>query len=130
MVHTAPVFDVTRKVTYKNLELWYKELQEYCKGIPCFVVANKIDVDYKVTSKTFNFASKRRLPFQFVSASDGTNVVKVFHAAIMAGLQQKDAPPDDYFSEVMNLLNDTPLKDDDESKGEEEDPKKSEEEDE
>jgi hypothetical protein len=32
-------------------------------------------VDYKVTSKSFNFAAKRRLPFQFVSASDGTNVV-------------------------------------------------------
>jgi GTPase SAR1 family protein len=26
------VFDVTRKVTYKNLETWYDELQEHCKG--------------------------------------------------------------------------------------------------
>lgn len=103
------VFDVTRKVTYKNLDHWYNELQEYCKGIPCFVVANKIDVDYKVTSKSFNFAAKRRLPFQFVSASDGTNVVKVFQAAIMAGKQWKDAPPEDYFSEVMALLGDTAL---------------------
>lgn len=42
------VFDVTRKVTYKNLEKWYAELQEHCKGIPTIVVANKIDVDYKV----------------------------------------------------------------------------------
>ena len=75
------VFDVTRKLTYKNLERcatslplrgsspfrsrfrklttplvqtqtsrWYQELQEYCEGIPTFVVANKIDVDYKVTA--------------------------------------------------------------------------------
>lgn len=46
------------------------------------------------------------MPFQFVSASDGTNVVKVFQAAIMAGKQHKDSPPDDYFSEVMALLGD------------------------
>lgn len=110
------VFDVTRKVTYKNLEHWFEELQEYCKGIPCFVVANKIDVDYKVTSKSFNFAAKRRLPFQFVSASDGTNVVKVFQAAIMAGKQWKDSPPDDYFSEVMALLGETGLGETDENK--------------
>lgn len=42
------VFDVTRKVTYKNLEKWYDELQDNCKGIPTLVVANKIDIDYKV----------------------------------------------------------------------------------
>ena len=36
------------QVTYKNLETWYEELQENCKGIPTIVVANKIDIDYKV----------------------------------------------------------------------------------
>eukprot|EP00976_Prorocentrum_cordatum_P056326 1136378-Prorocentrum_minimum.AAC.1 len=66
-------------------------------------------VDYKVTSKSFNFAAKRRLPFQFVSASDGTNVVQVFHSAMQAGKQWKDAPPEDYFSEVMSLLSDVSL---------------------
>lgn len=45
------VFDVTRKVTYKNLETWYDELQEHCKGIPTLVVANKIDIDYKVRGR-------------------------------------------------------------------------------
>jgi GTPase SAR1 family protein len=48
----------TPQVTYKNLEQWYEELQEHCKGIPTIVIANKIDVDYKVTSKSFNFAAK------------------------------------------------------------------------
>lgn len=42
------VFDVTRKVTYKNLERWYNELQQHCAGVPTLVVANKIDVDYQV----------------------------------------------------------------------------------
>lgn len=96
------VFDVQRKITYKNLANWYKELREYRPEIPCCVVANKIDgasdrpnayvarasdnkgcklvffaVDLKVTQRSFNFGKKQGLPFYFVSAADGTNVVKV-----------------------------------------------------
>nr|AME21654.1 RABL2 [Gefionella okellyi] len=106
------VFDVTRKVTYKNLSNWYKELQEYRKGIPVIVVANKIDVDYRVTQKTFNFAVKHGMPFFFASASDGTNVVKMFQEAIRMGLQYKENPPDaatDFIGSVMSLLDEGPL---------------------
>ena len=39
--------------------------------------ATQIDADPSVTGKTFAFASQRDLPFYFVSASDGTNVVRV-----------------------------------------------------
>lgn len=98
------VFDVTRKITYKNLDKWYDELQMHAKGVPTIVVANKIDVDYKVTSKSFNFAAKRKLPFFFVSASDGTNVVKIFNMAILAGMKWKAAPKDDFYQEVLDLL--------------------------
>jgi hypothetical protein len=42
------VFDVTRKLTYKNLDTWYEELQHHAPGIPTLVVANKIDIDYQV----------------------------------------------------------------------------------
>eukprot|EP00798_Chlamydomonas_sp_ICE-L_P019430 gene19430-26088_t len=133
------VFDVTRKLTYKNLETWYDELQHNCKGLPTIVVANKIDVDYKnletwfdelqhnckglptivvaskidvdykVTSKSFNFAAKRKLPFFFVSASDGTNVVKIFQMAIMAGIKWKSGPKEDFYQEVLDLLGDISL---------------------
>jgi Rab-like protein 2 len=71
------VFDVTRKVTYTNLAEWYKELRVYCENIPVICVANKIDVDENVTKKAFAFPKKHNLPFYFVSAADGTNVVKV-----------------------------------------------------
>ena len=37
------MFDCTRKITYKNLPKWLKELREYRPEIPCFCVANKID---------------------------------------------------------------------------------------
>ena len=36
-----------------------------------------LSVDYKITQKNFNFANKHNLPFYYVSAADGTNVVKV-----------------------------------------------------
>ena len=45
---STSLFSSHIQVTYKNLETWYAELQEHCKGIPTIVVANKIDVDYKV----------------------------------------------------------------------------------
>merc|ERR1712019_274564 len=45
-------FDVTRKVTYKNLETWYKELRHYCPDIPVIVVANKVDADIKLAIKS------------------------------------------------------------------------------
>ena len=37
------VFDVQRKITYRNLSTWYTELREFRPEIPCIVVANKID---------------------------------------------------------------------------------------
>lgn len=91
------------------MDTWYTELQQNCKGIPTIVVANKIDVDYRVTSKSFNFASKNKLPFFFVSASDGTNVVKIFRMAIMAGMKWKETPKDDFYQEVLDLLGEVGL---------------------
>lgn len=40
-------------------------------------------VDYNVTKKSFNFSKKYHLPFYFVSASDGTNVVKVCYDGLI-----------------------------------------------
>lgn len=39
----SQVFDVTRKITYKNLPHWYKEMRQHRPDIPCVLVANKID---------------------------------------------------------------------------------------
>lgn len=40
------VFDSSRKITYKNLPNWLKELREYRPEIPCLCAANKIDGEY------------------------------------------------------------------------------------
>jgi hypothetical protein len=42
----------------------------------------------QVTQKSFKFAEKHGCPFFFVSASDGTNVVRIFNEAILQGAQQ------------------------------------------
>lgn len=99
-------FDVTRKVTYKNLDRWYKEMRQHCPDIPCICVANKIDVEPSMAKKRFNFAVNHQLPFYFVSASDGTNVVRVFKEAINLAIKNKEQPPDEVMAEIWALLRD------------------------
>lgn len=100
------VFDVTRKVTYTNLVAWYKELRQFCPNIPCICIANKIDVDYAVTSKAFAFPEKHGLPFFFVSAADGTNVVAIFQEAVRLAWAYKTRGDKDFLSEVLELIDD------------------------
>ncbi|XP_003905823.1 rab-like protein 2B isoform X1 [Papio anubis] len=100
------VFDVQRKVTYKNLSTWYMELREFRPEIPCIVVANKIDADINATQKSFNFAKKFSLPLYFVSAADGTNVVKLFNDAIRLAVSYKQNSQDfmdEIFQELENF---------------------------
>ncbi|XP_023077959.1 rab-like protein 2B isoform X9 [Piliocolobus tephrosceles] len=100
------VFDVQRKVTYKNLSTWYMELREFRPEIPCIVVANKIDADINATQKSFHFAKKFSLPLYFVSAADGTNVVKLFNDAIRLAVSYKQNSQDfmdEIFQELENF---------------------------
>ena len=97
---------MTRKATYTNLVAWYTELRQYCPHIPCIVVANKIDVDYAVTSKAFAFPQKHGLPFHFVSAADGTNVVAIFKEAAQLAWSYKTKGEKDFVEEVLELIDD------------------------
>ncbi len=60
----------------------------------------------KVTKKSFKFAQQHDLSFFFVSAADGTNVVKAFEEAIKAGLEFKKNGGD-FVDEALSLLEDT-----------------------
>ncbi|KAL6037379.1 hypothetical protein STEG23_003567 [Scotinomys teguina] len=97
------VFDVQRKITYKNLGTWYAELREFRPEIPCILVANKIDADTQMTQKNFSFAKKFSLPLYFVSAADGTNVVKLFNDAIRLAVAYKESSQD-FMDEVLQEL--------------------------
>ncbi|EUB63995.1 Rab-like protein 2A [Echinococcus granulosus] len=100
------VFDVTRKITYKNLNNWLSELRKYRPEIPCFCAANKIDTDTEVTNKAFNFAKKNSIPFYFVSAANGTNVVRVFTDAVRAAVAYKEDSTDplDQIMEELEVM--------------------------
>jgi hypothetical protein len=56
-----------------------------------------------VTKKEFKFASRHNLPFFFVSAADGTNVVKVFHQAIKEAIAYKKSG-NDVLSDILSML--------------------------
>jgi hypothetical protein len=60
-------------------------------------------VDYNVTRKEFKFAAKHNLPFFFVSAADGTNVVKVFESAILEAKRFKESGGD-FLSNLLETL--------------------------
>ncbi|XP_006066421.4 rab-like protein 2B isoform X1 [Bubalus bubalis] len=117
------VFDVQRKITYRNLSTWYAELREFRPEIPCIVVANKIDADMKMTQKSFNFARKFSLPLYFVSAADGTNVVKLFSDAIRLAVSYKQNSRD-FMDEVLQELENIDLKREEEEEEEEQMPDK------
>jgi len=99
-------FDITRKVTYKNLEKWYKEMRIYCPDIPVICIANKVDADPSMAKKKFNFPQTEKLPFFCVSAADGTNVVRVIKEAIKLGVKNKEEPADEVMAEIWALLRD------------------------
>jgi Rab-like protein 2 len=102
------VFDATRRITYQNLKLWYKEMRSHCPHIPCMVIANKIDIDERVTQRKYNFVEEIGCPFNFVSAANGTNVVKIFRDALDSAIAYKENPDkDDFMNEVMDLLKET-----------------------
>ncbi len=56
-------------------------------------VANRTE-NPETTQKSFAFAAKNGLPMHYVSASDGTNVVRLFSDAITAALRYRKDPTD------------------------------------
>ena len=67
-------------------------------------------MDTRVTQRKYKFAEQAKLPFYFVSAADGTNVVQIFDDLLNYAIEYKNNPPSgDFMSEVMDLLNDETL---------------------
>uniref|UniRef100_A0A6A7G004 Rab-like protein 2A n=1 Tax=Hirondellea gigas TaxID=1518452 RepID=A0A6A7G004_9CRUS len=97
------VFDGTRKVTYKNLANWYQELRQHRPQIPTLCAVNKIDENKDIGGKSFAFPEKNDLPLYYVSASAGTNVVKLFQDAIKAAYDYK-LNPTDLADQIMEEL--------------------------
>ena len=44
------MFDVTSRITYKNVPKWHKDLTRICENIPMVLVGNKVDVKDRKSS--------------------------------------------------------------------------------
>lgn len=56
------MFDVTARVTYKNVPNWHRDLIRVCENIPIVLCGNKVDIkDRKVKAKTIVFHRKKNL---------------------------------------------------------------------
>ena len=98
------VFDVTRNITYKNLDKWYSGLRQHNPFVPVICVANKIDEDLSVTNRAFNFPTEIGCSLYFVSASTGVNVVRAFNESIRLAIESKTDPTDLAMAELMGLV--------------------------
>ncbi|CAH8445308.1 unnamed protein product [Heterobilharzia americana] len=73
------MFDVTSRVTYKNVPNWHRDLVRVCENIPIVLCGNKVDIqDRKVKAKSITFHRKKNLQYYDISAKSNYNFEKPF----------------------------------------------------
>ena len=73
------MFDVTSRITYKNVPNWHRDLTRVCEGIPIVLTGNKVEIkDRKVKAKQITFHRKKNLQYYDISAKSNYNFEKPF----------------------------------------------------
>ncbi|OXA56989.1 GTP-binding nuclear protein ran-1 [Folsomia candida] len=73
------MFDVTSRVTYKNVPNWHRDLIRVCDNIPTVLCGNKVDIkDRKVKAKSITFHRKKNIQYFDISAKSNYNFEKPF----------------------------------------------------
>ena len=73
------MFDVTSRITYKNVPNWHRDLVRVCENIPIVLCGNKVDYkDRKVKAKMITFHRKKNLQYYDISAKSNYNFEKPF----------------------------------------------------
>merc|ERR1712107_95808 len=73
------MFDVTSRVTYKNVPNWHRGLVRVCENIPIVLTGSKVDIkDRKVKAKSIVFHRKKNLQYYDISAKSNYNFEKPF----------------------------------------------------
>ncbi|RMZ76383.1 hypothetical protein DV737_g4841, partial [Chaetothyriales sp. CBS 132003] len=127
------MFDVTSRITYKNVPNWHRDLVRVCENIPIVLCGNKVDVkERKVKAKTITFHRKKNLQYYDISAKSNYNFEKPFLwlARKLVGNSQLEfvaapalAPPEvqvnqqlmDQYEKEMNEAKEMPLPDEDDA---------------
>ncbi|KAJ2665080.1 GTP-binding nuclear protein gsp1/Ran [Coemansia sp. RSA 1200] len=73
------MFDVTSRITYKNVPNWHRDLVRVCENIPIVLCGNKVDIkERKVKAKNITFHRKKNLQYYDISAKSNYNFEKPF----------------------------------------------------
>ena len=73
------MFDVTSRVTYKNVPNWHRDLVRVCENIAIVLCGNKVDVkDRKVKAKTITFHRKKNLQVVYKKRSNILSLLTFF----------------------------------------------------
>ena len=87
--HAAIImFDVTSRVSYKNVSNWYRDIRAVCPDIPIILLGNKCDSsDRKVMARNITFHRTHNLAYFDISAKSNYNFEKPFLniASILTG---------------------------------------------
>merc|ERR1712169_46857 len=71
------MFDVTSRITYKNVPNWHRDLVRVCENIPIVLCGNKVDVKER-KAKANTFHRKKNLQYYDISAKSNYNFEKPF----------------------------------------------------
>ena len=73
------MFDVTSRITYKNVPNWHRDLVRVCENIPIVLTGNKVEIkDRKVKAKQITFHRKKNLQYYDISAKSNYQFEKPF----------------------------------------------------
>jgi len=73
------MFDVTSRITYKNVPNWHRDLVRVCENIPIVLCGNKVEIkDRKVKAKQIVFHRKKNLQYYDISAKSNYQFEKPF----------------------------------------------------
>lgn len=75
------MFDVTSRISYKNVTNWYRDIRAFCPDIPIVLLGNKCDVanrDRKVKEPSIAFKEKYQVQYFDISAKSNYNFDKPF----------------------------------------------------
>ncbi|TMW58429.1 hypothetical protein Poli38472_009988 [Pythium oligandrum] len=73
------MFDLTSRISYKNVPNWHSDLTRVCGDIPIVICGNKVDHrDRKVKAKHITFHRKKNLPYFNLSVKTNYQLEKPF----------------------------------------------------
>lgn len=73
------MFDVTDRLTYRNVPNWHRDIERVCPGIPVVLCGNKVDVtERQVAPKQINYHRRKSLAYYEISVKSNYNYEKPF----------------------------------------------------